>query len=141
MELARTAAAETRAAAEAGLVEETRDLATAIAARALAAEPPPATAAAYAARLAPALAAMAPEARASLLAAPGLTLVAATAPGRKDLAAARAALPDLPPDTPLTLDPALLAGLELRSGAGVVHNSLAHDLDHVATALKPEAAA
>ena len=45
------------------------------------------------------------------------------------------------PETAIEVDPALIAGLEMRSDTGLVHNSLAHDLDRIAQALKTEAGA
>lgn len=45
-----------------------------------------------------------------------------------------AGLPPLPVET----DPALIAGLELRSANGVLHNSLAHDIGRIAEALTHE---
>jgi F-type H+-transporting ATPase subunit b len=37
-----------------------------------------------------------------------------------------------------TVDPSLVAGLELHAATGVVHNSLAHDLDQIATAMRDD---
>lgn len=123
-------------AAEATALARARDLAGEIAARALAAQPQ--GPAGYAARLDAALAAMSPAERAALLAGGDLRLVspAALAPG--DLAAAEAALAHWGLAPRPLVDPALIAGLELRSGAGVIRNSLAHDLEQIAAALAKE---
>ncbi|MDO5703740.1 MAG: hypothetical protein Q4G49_01515 [Paracoccus sp. (in: a-proteobacteria)] len=116
------------AAADARAVERARDLAGAIAARALAAQPD--GIAGYARRLRDALAAMPDSERAALLAGANLRLVSA----RPLTDADRAALGGLPQAT--ETDPALIAGLELRSDSGVLRNSLAHDLDRIAQAMR-----
>ena len=111
-----------------------RDLASAIAARALAAQP--AGMAGYVARLADALAAMSAPERKALLSGGGLRLTSAAPLSDADLAAVRTALAPYDIDPTPETDPALIAGLELRSGSGAVRNSLAHDLDRIARAMR-----
>lgn len=125
--------------AEAKTLARARDLAETITAHALAAQPRPPTAAGYAARLAEAVAALPDDRRASMFGADPLTLVPAQPLSDADLAAVRAAFADVSELAAMTpevaVDPALIAGLELRSPSGVVHNSLAHDLARIAEAL------
>ena len=112
------------------------DLASSIAARALAAQPP--TVAGYLDRLDQALAAMAPGPRAALLGAGDLRLVLAgplTAADRQaalDLLHRHGAAPEI------TTDPALIAGVELTSASGSLRNSLRHDLESIAKAMTLE---
>ncbi|MCE5972058.1 ATP synthase F0 subunit B [Sinirhodobacter sp. WL0062] len=135
---ARAGAEETRAAAEAGLLNEARELAQAIAARAMAAQPKPPNAAAYAERLVTALAAIPEAARQALLSAPDLSVLTPAELTEGEAASLRDRLvaAGAPASVPVTVEPALIAGLELRSGAGVVHNSLAHDLEQLAKAMR-----
>jgi len=121
------------AASEARTMANARELAVTIAARAVAAQPK--TAAGYAERLAAALDAMDPAERAALLNGGELRLMAPEAPADQDIEAAQAALARYGATAALETDPSLIAGLELRSGSGVVRNSLAHDLDLIAKAL------
>ncbi len=123
-------------AAEATALARARDLAGVIAARALAAQPR--DLAGYAARLSGALGAMTPEERAALLGGADLRLVSAAELTPEEMTAARAALSDFHIDPAPETDPALIAGLELRSAAGAVRNSLAHDLEVIAAALGKE---
>jgi F-type H+-transporting ATPase subunit b len=125
--------------AEAKTLVRALDLAETITARALAAQPRPPTPAGYAARLVEAVAALPDDRRASMFGAGPLTLVPAQPLSDADLAAVRAAfaaVPELASQTlELVVDPDLIAGLDLRTPSGVVHNSLAHDLARMAEAL------
>lgn len=127
------------ATSEARTLARARDLGQTIAARALAAQPHPPTPAAYAARLAAALAALPAEGRAAMFREGSLTLVSAqplSDADREDVQAALAGVPGLADVSPeVAVDPALIAGLDLRGASGVVHNSLAHDLARIAEAL------
>ena len=134
IETARAEAARMQAEAEAVTLTRAADLAQAITARALAAMPDPPTIAGFAARLADALAAMPEAERQALLSAPPLRLVAPHPLTEADLTLARAALSL--PDLTVEADPALIAGLDLRSSAGVLHNSLAHELTRIARAME-----
>jgi F-type H+-transporting ATPase subunit b len=139
VEAAKADAQELAAKSEARTLARARDLAEAIAARALAAQPRPPIPAAYAARLAEAVAALSDEDRRALFGSGTLRLVSAQPLGETELAAVRAALAEVPGldglSPEVAVDPALLAGLELRAPAGVLHNSLAHDLARIAEAL------
>lgn len=134
VDAARAQAAQTQADAEAASLTHAADLARTIATRALAGMPAPPTVAGFAARLSAALAALPDAERQALLSAPPLRLIAPQPLTEAELADVRAALnlPDLSAET----DPALIAGLDLRSAAGVLHNSLAHDLTRIARAME-----
>ncbi|EGJ19488.1 H+-transporting two-sector ATPase, B/B' subunit (plasmid) [Cereibacter sphaeroides WS8N] len=129
--VAEAEAARTVEAAGAETLRRARDLALAIVGRALAAQPVPPDAAGYARRLAEALAHLPPDRRAALASGAGLRLAA---PAPLAQVPEVAGLPPLPVET----DPALIAGLELRSANGVLHNSLAHDIGRIAEALTHE---
>ena len=123
-------------AAQAQTLMRARDLGETIARRALAELP---DAAGYAVRLKQAIAAMAEDQRRALLSGAGLRLIA---PKPLSEAERKAVFSTLSlPETAIEVDPALIAGLEMRSDTGLVHNSLAHDLDRIAQALKTEAGA
>jgi F-type H+-transporting ATPase subunit b len=125
--------------AEAKTLAHALDLAETITARAFAAQPRPPTPAGYAARLVEAVAALPDDSRASMFGSGPLILVPAQPLSDADLAAVRAAfaaVPELAGQTPeVAIDPELIAGLDLRTPSGVVHNSLAHDLARMAEAL------
>jgi F-type H+-transporting ATPase subunit b len=129
----------TVAAASEETLARARDLAQAIARKALSELPDPPTAAAYAERLAQALAALPEDRRRVLLAGGNLRLAAPHPLAAEERAGALRRLGIAAAG--VEEDPALILGLDLRSDSGIVHNSLAHDLDRIATALKPEAAA
>ncbi|MHC0053934.1 F0F1 ATP synthase subunit B family protein [Actibacterium sp. D379-3] len=136
---ARAEAAQATQAAEAATLARARDLAGAIAQRALSALPAPPTVAGFADRLAAALAALPEDGRHALITGGGLRLVAPHPLSPDDLDTARRALAPFGIDAaPAETDPALIAGLELRSESGVVHNSLAHDLNRIAKALNDD---
>lgn len=120
--------------AQARAVDQARDLASVIAARALAAQP--AGIAGYAERLAAALNALTPEERGALLAGANLRLTSAAPLSPADCAALDAALAPFAIQPGTETDPGLLAGVELRSDSGAIRNSLAHDLDRIARAMK-----
>lgn len=132
-EARKTRAAEASAEAARGL-SRARDLASDIAARALAAQP--ADIAGYLTRLSAALAAMPAPERSALLTGGSLRLLSAASLSDSDLAAARVAFAAYGVDPAPATDPALIAGLELRSDSGAVRNSLAHDLDRIARAMR-----
>lgn len=113
-----------------------RDLAVTIARHAVSAQP--AGFAGYAERLAAALAALPARERDALLAGGDLRLVAASPLSADDLAAARSALAPYGVSPEAETDPALIAGLELRSGSGAIRNSLAHDLDRIAETMRDD---
>lgn len=125
--------------AQAQALDRARDLAETIARRALAAQPfgPHG----YAERLTRSLAGMGPAERDALLKGDGLRLVAPSALDDDALKAAQAALAPYGASPQVDIDPALIAGLELRSANGVIRNSLAHDLDTIAEAMRDERAA
>lgn len=120
-------------------VAQARDLAGAMARRALSSQPP--DLAGYLARLVGALTALPPEERAAILGGDGLTLVSAAPLAGADLDAARSALAPFGVTPDAATDPQLMAGLELRSASGAIRNSLAHDLDLIAAAMRDGAAA
>lgn len=136
-------AAEQAQAAVTGAAAETlaraRDLAEVIARRAVSAQPVPPDGAGYAARLAQALAGLPDDQRAAILAGANLRLAAPAPLSAAEQTAVCAALGL--EKAGFELDQSLIAGLELRSDTGLVHNSLAHDLDQIARALTAEAAA
>ncbi len=125
-----------RSAAEAIALERARDLAATIAGRALAAQP--ATPQGYVGRLVSALNAMKPEERDALLKGKSLRLVSPAALSSAMLSKAQAALSPFDVKPPVEVDPALMAGLELRSDTGLVRNSLAHDLDRISEAMRDD---
>lgn len=122
--------------AEDKLVERARDLASAIAKRALQSQP--ATFKGYVDRLAATLSALPAAERTSLLQGDGLTLVSAAVLSPEEHETVFAALKpfDALPET--TTDPALISGLELRSQSGVLRNSLLHDLERITEAMHDE---
>lgn len=119
--------------AEAAALARARDLATEIAARALAAQPRDLKG--YAARLGSALGALSAEERTALLSGGDLQLIAARDLTAAELKAAQAALAPFDVAPEVQTDPALIAGLELRSASGRLRNSLRHDLDQITRAL------
>ncbi|MGE4071999.1 MAG: F0F1 ATP synthase subunit delta [Lysobacterales bacterium] len=134
---ARAKAAQTIEQAEAQTLARARDLAETMARRALAALPQPPTPAGYGERLLQALKAMPDQNRKALLAGGKLQLLSPQPLAEAELAALRELLAPLgAADWSVQTDPELIAGLELRSGSGVVHNSLAHDLQTLADAMK-----
>jgi len=112
---------------------QVRDLAAAVAARALAAQP--ASPEGYADRLIRALQDMAQPDRAALLGGDGLSLVAPGDLPAPVLEEVQGVLSTYEATAAVTQDPALIAGLELRSDSGVLRNSLAHDLDLISKAM------
>lgn len=126
-------------------LDKAAELAVVIARRLLANLPDDARVSGYPKRLQAALTALDAEEREALAADPGaLRLVAPRPLTKAELAAAtkaiRAAIPgaaapgvDLPA---VDLDETLIAGLELTSRHGVVHNSLRYDLERIAEALE-----
>lgn len=133
VEEGRAARARETAAAEERTMAQVRDLAAAIATRALGAQP--AGPDGYVARLAEALERMDAAARAALLGGGNLALVAARPLAAPDLDRARKVLARYGATAALATDPRLIAGLELRSDSGVLRNSLAHDLDLLVRAM------
>lgn len=118
--------------------EHARTLAAGIATRALGAQP--VAAEGYARRLADALRSMPDAERQALLAGGHLQLVAPRPLTDIEWQAARQALaPWLGEALPApTMDPTLIAGLELCSDTGAVRNSLAHDLERIAEAMRDD---
>lgn len=121
-------------AAQALALDRARDLAGDIARRVLAAQP--ATLSGWLDRLTGALAGLDPAARAALLDGDDLRLISATPLTAQDRSAALAALHPFGATPRPDSDPALIAGVELRSGNAVLRNSLAHDLDQIAKAMR-----
>ncbi|MFT3803339.1 MAG: F0F1 ATP synthase subunit B [Burkholderiaceae bacterium] len=134
----RSALDKEKADAQALAVGRARDLAMTIARRALDAQP--ATPYGYVERLVSALRAMAPAEREALLAGAGLRLVAPAALPADAAEKARAALSAFGVEPDVDVDPSLIAGLELRSASGALRNSLAHDLDRIAEAMRDDRA-
>ena len=118
--------------------EHARTLAVGIATRALVAQP--ASAEGYARRLAEALQSLPGAERQALLAGGHLHLVAPRPLADAEWQAARQALaPWLGEALPApAMDPTLIAGLELYSDTGAVRNSLAHDLERIAEAMRDD---
>lgn len=118
--------------------EHARTLAVGIATRALVAQP--ASAEGYARRLAEALQSLPGAERQALLAGGHLRLVAPRPLADAEWQAARQALaPWLGEALPApAMDPTLIAGLELYSDTGAVRNSLAHDLERIAEAMRDD---
>jgi F-type H+-transporting ATPase subunit b len=136
----RDQAARDREADKAAALAQARDLAGAIAARALSGMPRPPDGTGYGTRLAAALDALAPAERAAIQAGGHLRVVAPeplTEPEARSLSDALQPFGIAPE---VEIDPDLIAGLELRSDSGVVRNSLAHDLDTIAKALANDSA-
>jgi F-type H+-transporting ATPase subunit b len=123
-----------RSAAQALALARARDLAITIASRALGAQPP--TPDGYVERLASALDTMRPAERDALLKGANLRLVSATPLPATLAKKAQAALSAFGGSPAIEIDPTLLAGLDLRSATGAVRNSLAHDLDRIAEAMR-----
>lgn len=113
-----------------------RDLAAAVAERALATQPQ--GIAGYAARLGTALKDMPPEERRALLSGARLRLVSAAPLSAKDTALAHKALAGFDLHPAVETDPQLIVGLELRSESGAIRNSLGHDLDRIAEAMRDD---
>lgn len=113
-----------------------RDLAVSIAERALADQPADMTG--YIERLVAALNKLSPEERGALLHSGHLKVVSpAPLPDAEKSAVQTALTPfDIKPD--FTSDPVLIAGLELHSDGGVIRNSLAHDIDQLAEAMRDD---
>ncbi len=121
-------------------VGKAAELAVVIARRLLANLPDDARVSGYPERLRAALTSLDPEEREALATDPGaLRLVAPRPLTKAELAAAtkgiRAAIPGAA-SPGVDLDETLIAGLELTSRHGVVHNSLAYDLRRIAEALE-----
>ena len=134
---AKATAAQTIEQAEAQTWARARDLAEAMTRRALTDLPQPPTASGYGERLAQALTAMPEQSRRELLAGGQLRLLAAQPLEPAEVDSLRALLAPLGVvDWRAETDPDLIAGLELRSGSGVLRNSLAHDLQTLADAMK-----
>jgi F-type H+-transporting ATPase subunit b len=134
---AETQASKTIEQADVLTLARARDLAEAIARRAVAGLPRPPTASGYGERLVLALAAMPDQNRRELLAGGQLQLLAPQTLDATEVESLRELLAPLGViDWSAETDPALIAGLELRSGSGVVRNSLAHDLQTIADAMQ-----
>lgn len=123
-------------AAEALAMARARDIAATLAARALAAQPK--DVAGYVERLDAALAALAAPERTALLSGAELRLVSAVSLRSEDLRAAQQVLGKYGATAEAKTDPTLIAGLELRSASGILHNSLAHDLDQLTKAMRDD---
>lgn len=119
--------------AERQTLQRASELASAIAVRALASQPSDIKG--YAARLAEAIGAMSGPQRDALLNRPDLTLVspAPLSKGDRDIVLETLGKFGVAPAE--ATDPDLIAGLELRSGNGVIRNSLAHDLETLSKAM------
>lgn len=124
------------AAAEAQALDRARSIAAALASRALAAQPK--DMAGYVARLDTALAALSEPERTALLAGAGLRLVSPVSLRSEDLHAAQQVLGKYGVTAEAKPDAALISGLELRSETGVLHNSLAHDLELLTKAMRDD---
>ncbi|PVB59409.1 ATPase [Labrenzia sp. 011] len=125
--------------AEAETLRHARDLAETIAGRALSALPAPPTVEGYAARLADTIAALPEDRRAGLLDGKNLRIVSPHPLSGGDRKIIDAALKPFGISAPeVEIDPALVAGLDLSSSTGTVHNSLAHDLARISEALKDD---
>lgn len=129
----RAARAREDAAAERHAVARIRDLAAAVAHRALAAQPD--HPGGYAQRLVAALERMAPPGRDALLKGGNLTLVTAGEMPEAVLDTVRHTLESYGATASLVTDTGLIRGIELRSDSGVLRNSLAHDLETLSTAM------
>ena len=113
-----------------------RDLAAAIAERALTAQPQ--DVASYVSRLIASLQQMPPAERGALLNGGNLTLMSASPLSDRDLNLVKSALEpfEIAPD--ISIAPQLIAGLELQSDSGVIRNSLAHDLEQITEAMRDD---
>ncbi|MWD26141.1 ATPase [Aquicoccus sp. SCR17] len=135
----RAARAREDSAAAAQALARAQDLALAIARRMLAERPDGPHG--YAARLTEALEKMEAAEREALLGGSDLTLVSATALPDNVLDGPRAALKAYGATAGVSTDPDLIEGLELRSGSGVLRNSLAHDLETLGRAMQDDRSA
>lgn len=124
---------------EARAQDRARELAASIAERALVSQPRGLEG--YAERLSQALQAMAPAERQSLLGAENLRLVAAVSLSEAEREHVGAELGPFGIAPDIETDAGLIAGLELRSDAGAIRNSLAHDLDRILEAMRDDRAA
>lgn len=129
----REALARDEVAAAARMTAQVRDLATAVASRALSAQP--LTLDGYVDRLAQALKRMDDQEREALLRGGNLTIVSSGNPSAAVLDKAREALGAYGEAAAVTTDTELISGLELRSDSGVLRNSLAHDLDQISKSM------
>jgi F-type H+-transporting ATPase subunit b len=130
-------AARKLAAADEEALRRVSELAVTIAHRAFSELPQPPTPAAFARRLADTVATLSPERRQALLRGGNLHLVSAQTLAEDDLSSVREQLRSAGIEIAgSTIDPALIAGLELRSDSGVVRNSLAHNLQQLSEALR-----
>jgi F-type H+-transporting ATPase subunit b len=123
--------------AETDTLRRARDLAETIARNALSALPVPPDTAGFTALLVAELTAMDADKRRALLSGGDVRLVAPAALSLRETETVRAALhPFGIADLAIEVDPGLIAGLNLKSAAGIVHNSLAHDLTQISEALR-----
>lgn len=123
------------AAAEAQALDRARALADSIARRLLADQPR--DLAGWLARLSAGLAAMPEAERRALLAGADLRLTSAAPLTEAQRATAAAALPQMA-RARFDTDPDMLAGVEIRAASGALRNSLAHDLDLIARAMRDD---
>lgn len=136
VEAARAQALQIKEDAGADTLRRARDLAEAIARRALSELPAPPDTTLFATRLGQALDDMPKTARDGLLGGENLHIVSARDLTAAELEAIKAVLGPLGVNDPGTaVDPDLIAGLDLRSSTGVVRNSLAHSLTQISEAL------
>ena len=130
-------AEDARRAAQAEDEGRIRALALAALSRTLSAQPADRAVAGYAARLAGALGEIPADRRAALFR--GASLIAPRPLSAAERAEADAALAPFGLSAlPFAVDPALIAGLELRGPDGALRNSVAHDLSRIAEALAQE---
>jgi F-type H+-transporting ATPase subunit b len=115
------------------VIAQVRDLATAVASRALSVQPH--TPDGYVERLAEALKGMDGQERDALLQGGNLTIVCPGEPSAAVLDKAREALAAYGATANVATEEGLIAGLELRSDSGALRNSLAHDLDLISKAM------
>jgi F-type H+-transporting ATPase subunit b len=114
-----------------------RDLAETIARSALAGLPRPPGPEGFCKRLADELEAMEARERDSLFAGERLRVVTPAPLAQRDRKAVKAVLAPFGVAAPqFEVDPSLIAGLDLKSSNGIVHNSLAHDLQSISEALR-----
>jgi len=133
---AQAEAAQTAIRAEKDNLDHIRDLAEAIAQKAMSVLPKPPTASGFAETLSRALAELPGDRRQSLLAGGHRQLVAPQALSPTEIESILARLrPMGVEEFGVAVDPSLIAGLELRTDTGVLRNSLAHDLDRISQAL------
>ena len=132
----RAEAAQTATQTQRDTLTHVRDLAEQIAQKALSALPDPPTVAGFAQRLAQSLADLTVERRAGLLAGAHPALLAPHTLTPQEIASVREILrPAGVSEFDVVVDRTLIAGLELRTDAGVLRNSIAHDLDSISQAL------